>query len=367
MHLKNKIAFIDLSYQKGGTQKTVLYHILNFQKLEGYIFARKRSIFSKFADEIQKHGFNPILTSNDIPFTRSKRILMMKFISPKQIYLHISLLNFIRKNLHPDIRLIVGSALFSNLYAYLLSHLKGIKFIAHLDDSDLISQKKLFVVKHAKNIVVVSNFLKNKLLNMGLSEDKIHVIYPPLHNIPDIEYTHHSTPTIGFIGRLTPEKGVHIFLEILEKRRDLHGVIAGDLPEDTAKEHMNIKHKITRLQKEGRVEYLGYTHELKDVFRKINILLYPSLAQEGFGRTIIETLSAGIPVIGSRMGAIPEVLEGIPHTVTVLPTVENFINAIDLLLSQKIKPEEIRSSTLHKFSPKKSSSKFERLLMNHLN
>jgi len=367
MHLKkNKVAFVDLSYQKGGTQKTFLYHILNFKKLQGYIYARERSIFKYYEEEILDRKFKLVLTSNDAPFERAVKIGKLKILKPSGLYLHLSLLHFLTKHFMPDINILVGSALFSNVYAYILSKLKGIGFIAHLNDVDLISSKRLFILEQAKMIIVISEFQKNELIDKGIKNRNIHVVYPPLPHMPHILYRDpKSTPTIGFVGRLSPEKGIHIFLNLLEERHDLRGVIAGDLKREPLDFYNKISARIKTLEQSGRLDYMGFVNDISDVLRKINILIYPSIVKEGFGRTILESLLAGIPVIGSNMGAIPEVLNGIPYTEIVSPTLYEFNNAIDTLLSQKIKPLDIRKAVLKQFPLEKSSGKLERLLMEY--
>lgn len=365
MHSKNKVAFIDLSYQRGGTQKTFLYHILNFQEVKGYVFARKRSIFSDYTHKLLTHGFKTILTPNNTPFSPSKRLGKIKLISPSQLYLHLSLIVFLKKHLTPDIKILIGSALFSNIYAHLISKLCHLEYIAHLNDYDLISTKRLPFLKKARCIITVSQFLKDELLRYGIDNNKICVIYPPIYKLPKLLHKKNTiNKTIGFIGRLTYEKGIHIFLDILEKRRDLYGIVAGEL--SRTEEKGEIERRLQSLIDKGRIKYIGYTKDIYEVLSSIDILIYPSVVPEGFGRTILEALMTGTPVIGSQVGAIPEVLDGIPYTAIVPPRERDFNNAIENLLSQNIIPEKIRKYALNKFPPRKSSLLLEKLLIEYL-
>ncbi len=368
MYSNKKVAFIDFSYQKGGTQRTLLNHILNFESVSGYIFARERSIFKEFKAELKEHGYTVFLASNNVPFERMKRLWKLKIPDFRQIYLNLSLLSFVQKRLTSETKVIVGSALFSNIYAYIIAKLNRKKFIAHLDDHDLISKKSLSIFKNADFIVTVSKFLKEEVVRMGIEDEKIKVIYPSIKRVPKmVKYENSKTPTIGFIGRITYEKGAHIFLDILKIKKNIKGVIAGEFSDSSSEYSKTLLQKMQELEREGRLLYIGYQKNIENVLSKINILIYPSLAKEGFGRTILESLYAGIPVIGSNMGAIPEVLNGIPYTISTQPNVKDFNEAVDNLLSQEIKPETIRKIALKKFPPGKSSKEYENLLLECLN
>jgi alpha-1,3-rhamnosyl/mannosyltransferase len=59
----------------------------------------------------------------------------------------------------------------------------------------------------------------------------------------------------------------------------------------------------------GHVDYLGYVSEERraELFRGASYLLMPSL-EEGFGMPALEAMAAGVPVIASHRGSIPEVV-----------------------------------------------------------
>jgi glycosyltransferase involved in cell wall biosynthesis len=61
----------------------------------------------------------------------------------------------------------------------------------------------------------------------------------------------------------------------------------------------------------GRVTHLGYVPvaEREELFARARVLVLPSL-DEGFGLTALEAMSAGVPVIASNRGSLPEVLGG---------------------------------------------------------
>ncbi|BBO67218.1 glycosyl transferase [Desulfosarcina alkanivorans] len=106
---------------------------------------------------------------------------------------------------------------------------------------------------------------------------------------------------IGYLGRISPEKGVEFFLDcamkIAGKSFRIH--IAG-----TGK-----KEYVEKLKKKYTLNTQFYGYINADLFfQKINLLVVPSLWNEPFGRIIIEAFSNGIPVIGSKTGGIADLI-----------------------------------------------------------
>ncbi len=118
--------------------------------------------------------------------------------------------------------------------------------------------------------------------------------------------------TIGFIGRVVPEKGVHI---LLRAAAQLAGewrlrLIGGGSSVDEMKAlagSLGIDHRA------AFVSQLPST-ELPAEYQKIDVLVLPSLTRpnwkEQFGRVLVEAMASGVAVIGSDSGAIPAVAGG---------------------------------------------------------
>ena len=109
--------------------------------------------------------------------------------------------------------------------------------------------------------------------------------------------------SILYAGRLTPEKGIPEFLRLVRILPGIHFDIAGRGPmEKEVKDTANLLPNIT---------YHGYiNHEtLQVLYRKNKYLIVPSVWYENNPMAIIEAMATGLPVIGSRIGGIPELLE----------------------------------------------------------
>jgi len=70
-----------------------------------------------------------------------------------------------------------------------------------------------------------------------------------------------------------------------------------------------VRAAVASLSLDDRVLLLGFREDVPDLLEASDILLVPSQASESFGLTIVEAMSHSVPVIATRIGGIPEVIE----------------------------------------------------------
>jgi glycosyltransferase involved in cell wall biosynthesis len=153
-------------------------------------------------------------------------------------------------------------------------------------------------------IITPSGFARNKLVEWGLDPGKIEVI----HNFID---TSAFRPAYGggqyaiCLGRLSAEKGVDVLIEAGAKAGDVRVLIAGEGPMRVDLEALK------RRLGAGRVEFLGYVDrdDLMDLVRDSMFVVVPSVCYENFPYNILEAFALGKPVVASRIGGIPEMVE----------------------------------------------------------
>jgi glycosyltransferase involved in cell wall biosynthesis len=114
--------------------------------------------------------------------------------------------------------------------------------------------------------------------------------------------------TVGFAGRLVPEKGLNDLLEAAGLlAAPFRLLLVGDGPLRAAIEGQSLQN--------GTVEVrTGVAHEeMRDAYAQMDILVLPSRTTprwaEQFGRVLVEALWCGVPVVGSDSGEIPWVVE----------------------------------------------------------
>lgn len=114
---------------------------------------------------------------------------------------------------------------------------------------------------------------------------------------------------VGFGGRLSPEKGVHILLESVARLAGARLVVLGDGPE-----RGELEARTRRLGLGERVRFVGYVPslEMPEWLPGFDVLVLPSLSRRGwmeqFGRILVEAMACGVPVVGSACGEIPRVM-----------------------------------------------------------
>ena len=148
-----------------------------------------------------------------------------------------------------------------------------------------------------------SKFLKEKLKEMGFKHK--------IGYLPNFIYPGEFTPqyenkerSICYLGRLSYEKGIPTLIEAM-RGSDIKLKIIGDGP---LRERLWAKSKS---EKVNNVEFLGYKtgEELKNEIRNSMAVVLPSEWYENNPRTVLEAFALGKPVIGARIGGIPELVK----------------------------------------------------------
>ncbi len=145
--------------------------------------------------------------------------------------------------------------------------------------------------------LTVSQFLRDKHITGGWPAERLHVK-------PNFTWAAPRREGPGsyflFLGRLSPEKGADT---IVSAWRPEYGrlVIAGDGGEAQA----------LQSAAPSSVEFIGPVppSDVQVVIRGARALLAPSIWYEGMPRSILESYAAGVPVVASRIGGLPEIVE----------------------------------------------------------
>lgn len=157
---------------------------------------------------------------------------------------------------------------------------------------------------YVKGVVGISNFVLEKHLDNGyFKKATIKQVIPNSISIPSNTENLRRTKTIGFMGSITPNKGVEFLISqfLLSYSQDFELHIAGR-GDTNYIEFLQSKYSSDRIKFVGRVKP-------DDFLQSISILVVPSLWEEPFGRVIIEALSNKCPVIVSKHGGMPELVQ----------------------------------------------------------
>jgi glycosyltransferase involved in cell wall biosynthesis len=153
--------------------------------------------------------------------------------------------------------------------------------------------------------VTPSEFLKKKLVQYGYADNKIVVIPNFVAMENNITSKSNGKDYAVYFGRLSPEKGVMTLLDAAKFIPHIEIAIVGDGPLRT-----RVLAQIEQ-QELKNVHYAGYLsgRDLWSFISGAKFTIVPSESYETFPYSAIEALYLGKPVIASRIGGLPEIVE----------------------------------------------------------
>jgi glycosyltransferase involved in cell wall biosynthesis len=140
-----------------------------------------------------------------------------------------------------------------------------------------------------------------------------------------------DSPLVGFVGRLSPEKAPDLFVRMAAQLAGKHPravfVVVGDGP---MRERLQEEARLLGIGE--RVHFTGERHDVLALLPSLCALVVPSHA-EGMPLVLIEGMAAGVPVVATSVGGIPELVRHLETGLLVAPgDAGNLATAVDGLL-----------------------------------
>ena len=246
-------------------------------------------------------------------------------------------------------------------YALRLKEVTDTPLVYHLHNDLLNSETENAqeIYDAASSIITVSDFIHHRIQTINPKDTKTITV---LNGIDLHKFTtgRRQTPKAGqpftliFMGRIIPEKGIEQLIEAmlqLQQYSDIHLIVAGgsfyaNSSPDAFSQRLREKSEPIR----NRIQFTGYiTHEtLHDYLQQADAAVLPSMWDEPFGLTCVEAMAAGLPLITTRSGGIPEICEGVAILVERDNIVDNLVKAILDLYEHPEKRQQMSEASLER-------------------
>lgn len=307
---KSKILQVINGGEVGGAEEIVLKLIasLNPEKYTSEVICLCKG---PFVELLRKNGF-------DAQLIAMKNKLDFATIPSLQEYMR-----------EKNIALVHTHGFRANLVARLAAKREGLPVVTTYHSAVRYDYDNIFKAYIAKVIsswgnkrtdcfIAISAAIKQEIMKMGVAEDKIRLI----HNGLDVDCFQaprepeelkkelgldENKITITMVARLHPVKGHEFFLraarEIIEQGINAQFLIIGE-----GRWREKIEEQVKELGLEEKVFMPGYYSPIEDIYALTDIFCLSSL-MEGFGMVILEAMWLRVPVVASRVGGIPEIID----------------------------------------------------------
>ncbi len=209
----------------------------------------------------------------------------------------------------------------ADLYAYFASRASGVPLVSTCHNWCDNDRKVFFyghldrvILRSYARVVAVSEDVQQRLLKSGVKANKVSIIrngidLRPFDRASDVvkdELGWSAVPLVGFVGRLSAEKGVDIFLHaaarVFAHCPDAKFVVAGDGPDRAALDTL-----IDELGIRDSVRMLGRRDDMPALYASLDVMVSAS-RKEGLPIAILEGMASRLPLVATAVGEVPTVI-----------------------------------------------------------
>jgi len=181
-----------------------------------------------------------------------------------------------------------------------------------------------------------------------------HVIYPPINKdfIAQEKKPSHVTYVNPCIG-----KGMGVFYSVAKKLPNIQFKMLGALVD---KSPVNIR-VYENIKKLPNVEILDTVQDMGNIYRSTKVLMTPSLVDETFSMVTLEALMNGIPVIASKFGNLPYLLEKGGYCLDV-DNINEWVDKINILFNNQDEYDKVVKEGMEQIKKYDSEVQCEKFL-----
>ena len=197
-----------------------------------------------------------------------------------------------------------------------------------------------YVLDHSASIIVLSEYWKQRISEITRNPAVVPILNPILVDDTVSEASPRESCTLLFLGRLVERKGIYVLLEavaqLVTEFPNLKLLCAGD------GDLQSVADASVKLDIPGRVRFLGWVsgRQKQQLLESASVFVLPSFA-EGLPMSVLEAMAAGLPVVATTVGGIPDLIGDGKEGILVPPRDTNSLRkALEFLLrDEKIRAE----------------------------
>ncbi|MFH1305063.1 MAG: glycosyltransferase [Candidatus Omnitrophota bacterium] len=229
---------------------------------------------------------------------------------------------FIKKN---KIDLVVCTVELCNQYALPAARLNGVPVACHT--RNLIPEFRSFwrTFLHFPDVLIANSKATAESYRSFIGKrQRVEVVhngvdlkeYSSLAENPAVRVKYKIAPDeflVGMAARISPPKRQDVFIKAVHEAGKIcpgmRAIIAGDTEINNSGWYLEeLKQLADKLGLSDKVIFTGFVDNMKELYSSLDLLVLPSQA-EPFGRVLIEAMAMGLPVVATRSGGAPEIVE----------------------------------------------------------
>lgn len=367
---------------KGGACETLTETLIKENEKQGKLNMICVSIYDEEAYEKSKKYKNTKFIYIEKENSASNIDLSFKTVD-KSFFKYMDRVYEKIKDIDIDYIVIEGGDLYG--YKYLLKRFPKNKCIMHLH-GNLIGDKELeetygyflAVSKHVVNGLTKGNIIdKNrvKLLYNGIELEKFRrKLDEEEKNEIKAKYNiKENENVVMFCGRTTAQKGIKELILAFKKIRNIENakllIVGNSIFGKVAKTEYDLELLQISKEIEDKIVFTGYIHndELYKIHNISDIAVVPSIAEEAFGLVVVEAMASGLPLIVTRSGGIPEIVN--EENAFIIDKdeelIKNITKALDFFMEnpeKKIEMGQVGEKLSEKFSSMNFYNEFANII-----
>ena len=240
------------------------------------------------------------------------------------------------------------------------------KFVLHLHNDFLNpeTRESFSIFAEFDGIISVSDFITKRVRQIEANSSKCKTVYNAIDLKRFLTATAKQRSAVGlsdkdfvivYIGRLTKEKGILQLIQAIKQINDIPNLRLMIIGASAYRKDMRPTPFIKQLELEStpirdRVIFTGFIdyEQIPSYLKTANVSVIPSMWDEPFGLTVVEAMAAGLPLITTRSGGIPEICEGVATIVDRANVIDNLAKAILDLYQHSEKRKQMAAASLQR-------------------